>query len=81
MYTTSITVRHDQSYKSSLSPLKQKKSKVSHHAHGSLFKKKKEEDDKSKSIDDGQVSLFTHAHDQSILMALLLIDTLFELAK
>ena len=44
-------------------------------------KKKKEEDYKSKSIDDGQVSLFTHARDQSILMALLLIDTLFELTK
>ena len=25
----------------------------------------KGKDDKSKSIDDGQVSLFTHAHDQS----------------
>ena len=43
------------------------KRKVSHHAHGSLFKKKeKRQGDKSKSIDDGQVSLFTHAHDQSI---------------
>ena len=39
---------------------------VSHHAHGSLFKKKKGEDDKSKSIDDGKVLLFTRAHDQSI---------------
>ena len=29
-------------------------------------KKEKGEDDKIKSIDDGQVSLFTHAHDQSI---------------
>ena len=28
-------------------------------------RRKKGEDDKSKSIDDGQVSLFTHAHDQS----------------
>ena len=44
-------------------------------------KKKKGEDDKSKSIDDGQVLLFTRAHDQSIWMALLLRDTLFELAK
>ena len=26
---------------------------------------RKGKDDKSKSIDDGQVSLFTHAHDQS----------------
>jgi len=42
---------------------------VSHHTHGALLKKKKKrrgEDDKSKSIDDGQVSLFTHAHGQSI---------------
>ena len=44
-------------------------------------KKKKGKDDKSKSMDDGQVSLFTHAHDQSIWMALLLRDTLFELAR
>ena len=48
-----------------------KTSKVSHHAHGSLFEKnrgrrKKGEDEKSKSIDDVQVSLFTHAHDQGI---------------
>ena len=28
--------------------------------------RKKGEDDKRKSIDEGQVSLFTHAHDQSI---------------
>jgi len=48
-------------------PLKQKENKkVSHHAHESLFEQKKRgKDDKSKSIDDGQVSLFTHAHDKS----------------
>ena len=48
-----------------------------------LKKREKErgEDDKSKSINDGQVSLFTHAHGQGISMALLLRDTLFELAK
>ena len=46
-----------------------------------LKKREKGEDDKSKSIDDGQVSLFTHAHGQSIWMALLLRDTLFELVK
>jgi len=41
---------------------------MSHHAHESLFKKKEKkrgEDDKSKSIDDEQVSLTTLAHDQS----------------
>ena len=47
----------------------EKNKKVSHHAHGSLFEQKKKgrkgKDDKSKSIDDGQVSRFTHAHDQS----------------
>ena len=43
--------------------------------------KKKGKDDKSKSIDDGQVSLFTHAYDQSTWMAWLLRDTLFEPAK
>ena len=49
---------------------KRKTSEVSHHTHESLFKKKEKkrrgEDDKRKSIDDGQVSLFTHAHGQSI---------------
>ena len=44
-------------------------------------KKRRGEDDKSKSIDDGQVSLFTHAHGQSIWMAWLLRDILFELAR
>ena len=46
---------------------KRKTSKVSHHTHVSSLKKR--EDDKSKSIDDGQVSMFTLAHGQSILMA------------
>ena len=48
---------------------KRKTSKVSHHTHESLFKKKRErrgEDDRRKGIDDGQVSLFTHAHGQSV---------------
>ena len=48
---------------------KRKASKMSHHTHGSSLKKNREkrgEDDKSKSIDDGQVLLFTHAHGQSI---------------
>jgi hypothetical protein len=54
-----------------LTETKRKRSEVSHHTHKSLFKKKREkkrrgEDDKSKSIDDGQVSLCTHAHGQSI---------------
>ena len=50
---------------------KRKASKVSHHTHGFLFKKKKKrgEDDKSKNIDDGQVPMFTLAHGQSSLMA------------
>ena len=49
---------------------KRKASKVSHHTHGFLFKKKKRgEDDKSKNIDDGQVPMFTLAHGQSSLMA------------
>ena len=43
--------------------------------------KERREDDKNKSINGGQVSLFTHAHGQGIWMALLLRDTLFELAK
>ena len=43
--------------------------------------KKRGKDDKSKSKDDGQVSLLSHAHYQSTWMALLLRDTLFELAK
>ena len=63
----SIMVNHT---KGSSSPENKKKtSKVSHHTHGSLFAKKREKDDKSKSIDDGQVSMFTLADDQSILMA------------
>ena len=37
-------------------------------------KKERGEDDTSKSINDGQVSLFTDAHGQSILMAWLLRD-------
>ena len=58
MYKTSITVRHGQSYKGSSSPWNKKKtSKVSHHTHESLFKKKETKrrgkDDKSKSMDDG----------------------------
>ena len=44
-------------------------------------KKKKGNDDKSKSINDEQVSLFTHAHNQSTSMAWLLGDILFEPAK
>ena len=71
-------------YKGSSSLSNKKKiSKVSHHTHESLLKKRERrgEDDRCKGIDDGQVSLFTHAHGQSIWMALLLRDTLFELAK
>jgi len=45
---------------------KEKKQEMSHHAHGSLLKKRRGEDDKSKSIDDGQVSLPTPAHDQIV---------------
>ena len=51
---------------------KRKASKVSHHTHGFLFKKKEKkrgEDDKSKNIDDGQVPMFTLAHGHSSLMA------------
>ena len=44
-------------------------------------KERKGKDDKSKSINDGQVLLFTHAHDQSTRMAWLLRDILFEPAK
>ena len=44
-------------------------------------RERKGKDDKSKSIADGQVSLFTHAHDQSTWMAWLLRDILFEPAK
>ena len=41
-YTTSITVRHGQSYKGSSSPWNKKNtSKVSHHTHESLLKKEK----------------------------------------
>ena len=58
---------------------------MSHQAHDSLLKKREEEgkgeDDKSKSINDGHVSLLTPAHDQSIWIALLLRDTLFEFAN
>ena len=43
--------------------------------------REKGEDDKSKSIDDEQVSLTTLAPDQSTWIALLLRDTLFESAK
>ena len=48
---------------------KRKASKVSHHTHGFVFKKKRGEDDKSKNIDGGQVPMFTLAHGQSSLMA------------
>ena len=42
-YTTLITVRHGQSYRCKSSPWNKKKtSKVSHHTHESLFKKKRD---------------------------------------
>ena len=44
-------------------------------------KKRRGEDDKSKTRDDRQVLMFTHAHGQSIRMAWLLRDILFELAR
>ena len=69
-----------------LTPLKRKRKKESESSCSWILvrakkKKRKGKDDKSKSIDDGQVSLFTHAHDQSTWMAWLLRDTLFEPAK
>ena len=68
-------------------PLKQKENKESESSYSWILvqkrreRKRRGEDDKSKGIDDGQVSLFTHAHGQSIWMAWLLRDILFELAK
>ena len=68
-------------------PLKQKEKQVKwviivmNRCSKKKEKKRRGEDDKSKSIDDGQVSLFTHAHGQSIWMAWLLRDILFELAR
>ena len=50
-------------------PLKQKENKQSESSCSWILVQKKGEDDKSKSIDDGQVLLFTRAHDQSIWTA------------
>ena len=50
---------------------KMKASKVTHHTHGSLFKKKRRREGKMirAKIYDGQVSMFTLAHGQGSLMA------------
>ena len=76
MYTTSITVRQGQFTKAHHPPkIKRKQVKWFIILMNPCQKKERRgEDDRSKNINDGQVSLFTHEHGQSIWMAWLFRD-------